>query len=82
MKDFLPSAAQARALLAPVAPGEVDDERARRLYATHTWSCHAEPGDGVAGRLVGALGRERAPWERRFLHGLAPFAAGVGMTLP
>lgn len=60
MKDFLPSAAQARALLAPVAPGEVDDERARRLYATHTWSCLAEPGDGVAGRLVGALGAEAA----------------------
>ncbi len=38
----------------------MDDERASRLFAAHTWSCLAEPGDGVAGRLVGALGYESA----------------------
>lgn len=60
MKDFLPAPAQARALLAPVVRGDLDDERARRLFAAHTWSCLVEPGDGVAGRLVAALGYEPA----------------------
>ena len=60
MRDFLPVAAQARNLLAPLVPGELDDERARRLYAAHTWSWLTEPGDGVAGRLVAALGHEAA----------------------
>jgi DNA processing protein len=60
MKDFLPPAAQARMLLGPLVRGELDDERARRLYAVHTWSCLAEPGDGVAARVVGALGAEAA----------------------
>lgn len=60
MKDLLPPAAQARSLLAPLVRGELDDERALRLYASHTWSWLAEPGDGVAGRLVATLGAEAA----------------------
>ncbi|MET0828601.1 MAG: DNA-processing protein DprA [Microbacterium sp.] len=60
MKDFLPASAVARSALAPVVRGAVDDERARRLFATHTWSCLIEPGDRVAGRIVAALGPEAA----------------------
>ena len=60
MKDFLPAAAEARSALAPLVRGALDDERARRLFAVHTWSCLIEPGDGVAGRIVAALGPEAA----------------------
>lgn len=60
MKDILPGPREARALVAPLATGELDDERVRRLYAAATWSCIIEPGDGVAGRVVGALGCEAA----------------------
>jgi DNA processing protein len=60
MKNLLRSAREARDALAPIVHGDVDDERACRLFAAHTWSCLVEPGDGIAGRLVGALGYERA----------------------
>ena len=60
MTDFLPAPAQARAALAPLVRGELDDERARRLFATYVWSWIIEPGDGVAGRLVATLGAEAA----------------------
>lgn len=60
MKDFLPPPAHARELLAPLVRGDLDDEQAHRLYAAHTWGCLIEPGDGVAGRLVAALGPEAA----------------------
>ena len=60
MKDILPGLSEARALVAPLVAGELDDERVRRLYAAATWSCIIEPGDGVAGRVVGALGFEAA----------------------
>ncbi|SFS06434.1 DNA processing protein [Microbacterium sp. cf046] len=60
MKDYLPPADVARAALAPLVHGHFDRDRARRLYATHTWSCLIEPGDGVAGRLIAALGCEDA----------------------
>jgi DNA processing protein len=60
MKEFLPRPAQARSMLAPFVRGDLDDDRARRMYAAHTWSWLCEPGDGVAGRLVAALGPEAA----------------------
>ena len=60
MTDFLPHPRDARAALTPLVGGEMDDERALRLFAAHTWSCLVEPGDGVAGRLVAALGYEDA----------------------
>jgi DNA processing protein len=60
MSDFLPRAHVARAALAPLVRGGLDDDRARGLYATVTWSCLAEPGDAIAGRLVGAAGAEAA----------------------
>lgn len=46
--------------LALVVGAPLDAEQARSALAAHAWSCLIEPGDGVAGRLVGALGRERA----------------------
>ncbi len=58
MKDFLPR--DARSLLGSVVRGDLDDERSRRLFAAAAWSCIVEPGDGVAGRLVAALGVEAA----------------------
>jgi DNA processing protein len=60
MKDFLPAGHDARALLGPLVRRDLDAERARRLFAAATWSCIVEPGDGVAGRLVSALGCEAA----------------------
>ena len=60
MKDFLPPPAQARAALAPLVRGDLDGERARRIFATYVWSWIIEPGDGVAGRLVATLGAEAA----------------------
>ncbi|MCR2763685.1 DNA-processing protein DprA [Microbacterium sp. zg.B48] len=60
MIDFLPSPAVARTLLTGLVAGEPDDEAARRLFALHAWSCLVEPGDGVAGRVVAALGPEAA----------------------
>ena len=60
MKNLLRSPREVHDALAPLVRGPVDDERASRLFAAHTWSCLAEPGDGVAGRLVGALGYESA----------------------
>lgn len=55
-----PPPREARAALASLVRGELDDERARRLYAVHTWSCLIEPGDGVAGRIVSTVGPEAA----------------------
>ena len=60
MTDIFPGPREARALLAPLALGELDDDRARGLYAAATWSSIVEPGDGVAGRVVRALGCEQA----------------------
>lgn len=56
----LPTSAQVRAAIAPVSDTDVDEERARRVFAAHVWSCLAEPGDGVAGRVVAAVGAETA----------------------
>lgn len=58
MKDFLPR--DARSLIGPIVRGDLGDERSRRLFAAAAWSCMVEPGDGVAGRLVSALGVEAA----------------------
>lgn len=60
MTDLLPHPAQARNLLAPLVRGDLDEERARRVYAAYAWSWITEPGDGVAGRLVAQLGHEAA----------------------
>jgi DNA processing protein len=79
MRNFLPPPREARTLMAPLARGELDDDRALRLFAAATWSCIVEPGDGVAGRLVGALGHEAALGEviGGGRDGLAGEAAGV-----
>jgi DNA processing protein len=81
MKDFLPAPAEARAALRPLVSGHLDDERARRLYAAHAWSYLIEPGDGVAGRLVSALGYEDALAEviGRGRDGVASDAAAIGV---
>lgn len=61
MTDTFALPRDARALIAPLATGGApEDERLRSLYAAAAWSCIAEPGDGVAGRLVGVVGYEAA----------------------
>lgn len=60
MTDLLLDAREARSLLAPLTATELDDHRVRLLTAATTWSCIVEPGDGVAGRVVAALGYEAA----------------------
>lgn len=60
MTPQLPTSAQVRAAIAPVVDADVDEDRARRIFAAHVWSCVAEPGDGVAGRIVAAVGAETA----------------------
>ena len=61
MTDTFALPRDARALIAPLATGgALEAERLRSLYAAATWSCLVEPGDGVAGRLVGAVGYEAA----------------------
>ncbi len=79
MTDLLPDPRTARAALAPLVSVDLDDERARRLYAVHTWSCLVEPGDGIAGRLVAALGHEEALFAvaGRSGHTAARDAAGI-----
>ena len=39
---------------------DLDDQAALDRYAAAAWSVIAEPGDGVAGAIVGALGRVEA----------------------
>ncbi|MET0673530.1 MAG: DNA-processing protein DprA [Microbacterium pygmaeum] len=56
MTDILPAPDIARTALAPVVAHALDDELALHVFATAAWSHLAEPGDGVAGRIVGALG--------------------------
>ena len=47
--------------VAPLNPAAAaDPERLARLYAAAVWSCLVEPGDGVAGALVGTLGPDAA----------------------
>jgi DNA processing protein len=60
MSRILPAPREARALMAPLARGDLDDDRALRMFAAATWSCIVEPGDSIAGRLVDALGHEAA----------------------
>jgi DNA processing protein len=79
MTDFLPDPRKAQTLLAPLVRGELNGERARRLFAVHAWSCLVEPGDGVAGRIVAALGAEEAlaAVTGGRGHGMAWEAAGI-----
>ncbi|MCS5718586.1 DNA-protecting protein DprA [Herbiconiux sp. CPCC 205763] len=39
---------------------ELDDATVARIFATATWSALVEPGDAVAGLLVGSIGADRA----------------------
>ena len=48
------------ALTAQAVGREVDDDELDELAAVATWSCLVEPGDGVAGRAVQALGAAAA----------------------
>ncbi|GAA1847870.1 DNA-processing protein DprA [Microbacterium koreense] len=50
-----PSADEARERLAPLGVGG-DDAAVTEAFARTVWSCLTEPGDGVAGALVAALG--------------------------
>lgn len=56
----LPTSARVRAAIAPLVRDDPDEDRARRLFAACVWSALAEPGDGVAGRLIAAIGAESA----------------------
>lgn len=50
-----------RARLVPLRGGQpLDDNLVRSLFAVVAWSVLVEPGDSIAGRLVGALGPEAA----------------------
>lgn len=50
-----------RARLVPLRGGQpLDDNLVRSLFAVVVWSVLVEPGDSIAGRLVGALGPEAA----------------------
>jgi DNA processing protein len=60
MTHLLLDSREARSLLTPLTDAELDDDRVRLLTAAATWSCIVEPGDGVAGRVVAALGYEAA----------------------
>jgi DNA processing protein len=60
MKNLLHPTGEVKEALAGVAQEHLDDDRAEHLLAAHTWSCLVEPGDGVAGRIVGALGYQQA----------------------
>jgi DNA processing protein len=60
MRNPLAHLPSMRDTLALVVGAPLDAEEARAVLAAHTWSCLIEPGDGVAGRLIGALGCERA----------------------
>lgn len=52
---------QAGVVKAPsAAPPELDDEAVARLFAVSTWTTLVEPGDAVAGAVVGAIGADRA----------------------
>ncbi|GAA3772472.1 DNA-processing protein DprA [Microbacterium kribbense] len=42
------------------ADAAADEQRLQRAYAAAVWSCLVEPGDGVAGRLIAALGPDEA----------------------
>lgn len=56
----LPNAEEIRAAIAPLMPDAPDQDRARRAIAACAWSAITEPGDGVAGRLIAAVGAESA----------------------
>lgn len=53
-------AADARAALGTAVEEGLDDAAVMRAHARAVWSCLAEPGDGVAGALIGLLGPVRA----------------------
>ena len=60
MTDMLPGTREARAVLGPVLSAEIGDDLVLSTLARAAW-CHlVEPGDGVAGRLIAALGPESA----------------------
>ena len=60
MTDMLPGTREARAVLGPVLSAEIGDDFVLSTLARAAW-CHlVEPGDGVAGRLIAALGPESA----------------------
>lgn len=48
------------ARVAPLLDRRVDDDESLDIAARTAWSCLAEPGDGIAGRLVSALGAAEA----------------------
>ena len=52
----VPDAASARRALAGLVDDGLGDDDVRRIYATAVWSTLVEPGDGVAGALIRALG--------------------------
>ncbi|QYF98271.1 DNA-processing protein DprA [Microbacterium sp. PAMC21962] len=52
----VPDAASARRALAGLVDDGLGDDDVRRIYATAVWSTLIEPGDGVAGALIRALG--------------------------
>ena len=60
MTDKLPAAREARTALAPLLSAEVGDDLAVSILARAAWCQLVEPGDGVAGRLIAALGPEAA----------------------
>ena len=45
-----------RVALSGIVDGGLDDDAVLRRFATVVWNALTEPGDGVAGRLVGVLG--------------------------
>lgn len=59
MSEFLPDLDAIARELSGVCAASTGDE-ARDAYARATWSTLIEPGDGVAGALVAALGAEAA----------------------
>ncbi|MFT4124509.1 MAG: DNA-processing protein DprA [Microbacteriaceae bacterium] len=51
---------EVRGLARALRPGDIDTDAAREVFARAAWSAIAEPGDGDAGALVGALGAPAA----------------------
>ncbi|GAA3869417.1 DNA-processing protein DprA [Leifsonia kafniensis] len=84
MKQFGIDESQVRDLVGAVAVEPVEDEVAMAdLFARAAWTCITEPGDGVAGMLVGSLGASTAltalleTWTIEHLIGAVQDASGV-----
>ncbi|WES65228.1 DNA-processing protein DprA [Microbacter sp. GSS18] len=60
MSGLLLSPSEVRAAVQGVRMGALGDDEVTDAYAWAVWSVLAEPGDGVAGRLIGAVGAEAA----------------------